>query len=136
MFKKKGVIHGASGLLSYKMSDCNTIAMMFSVPYVHLRQSGMSIYTKDTGKWMSTRMMSSTVALQGKPFEGNEAWHEKHLPFGYHVEGIMSGGNQGVNINLMITKSLTTTKINKKMFCSLQGTNCFSNKFCTILYFV
>ena len=106
-FKKKGGVYGASGLLSYKTSDGNTIAMMFSVPYVHLPEKNkwnVHIYEKHREMDENIYEELHSGAAGGKPFEGNDAWHEKHLPFGYHVEGIMTGGNQGVNIDLTITK--------------------------------
>ena len=105
-FKKKGGVFGASGLLSYKMSDGNTIAMMFSVPYVHLLQKNrwnVHIYEGHREMDENTYEEINSGAAGGKAFEGNDAWHEKHLPFGYHVEGIMTGGNEGVKIDLTIT---------------------------------
>ena len=107
VFKKMGGIYGASGLLSYKMSDGNTIAMMFSVPYVHLGQKNKwNVHIYEAHREMNEHTYDElhSGAAGGSPFEGNDAWHEKHLPFGYHVEGIMTGGNQGVSIDLTITK--------------------------------
>lgn len=106
-FKKKGSIFGASGLLSYKMSDGNTIAFLFSVPYVHLMQKNKwNVHIYEGHQEMDEHVFEElhSGAAGGKPFEGNDAWHEKHLPFGYHVEGIMTSGNEGVNIDLTITK--------------------------------
>ena len=95
------VARGAVGVIGYRMSDGNTIAVMFSVPFdynLYENQWNARVYP---GKVLIGKNLYEDLYHGHFPFKGDDSWHEKNIGRGYHVRGVMSSsGTSTLNVHI------------------------------------
>ena len=97
------VATGVVGLIGYRMSDGNTIAVMFSIPFdynLYENQWNARVYP---GKVPIGYALYDDQYYLIKSYKGDNRWHEKDLGQGYHVRGAMSSSG-GATLEVHITQ--------------------------------
>ena len=97
------VARGVVGLIGYRMSDGNTLAVMFSVPFdynLYENQWNARVYP---GKVPIGYALYDDQYYLIKSYKGDNRWHEKDLGQGYHVRGAMNSAG-GATLEIHITQ--------------------------------
>lgn len=88
--KTSSAARGAVAALGYKMSDGNTLGVMFSVPFdynLYENWWNAKIYEGSRGVDYS---MYEDLYYYADPFKGDDHYHSKAIGLGYKVDGVMS----------------------------------------------
>lgn len=83
------VATGSVGVMGYRMSDGNTVALMFSVPFDYNLYSNWWNAKVYKGYHSIDEAMFNEMYYGNDPFKGDDAWHEKDIGEGYFVKGVM-----------------------------------------------
>lgn len=83
---------GAAGVFTYRMSDGNTLAVMFSVPYNKVSYRNWWNVKIYSGTTLADRNMWLEL-YRTNPFRANK-WHHKDLGYGLRVEGFMTSAGE------------------------------------------
>lgn len=86
-------VTGVVGVLSYKMSDGNTVAILFSVPFdynLYQNKWNCKVYPgrRVAASWMYREINNDA------PFLGNDSWQRKTIGLGYSCSGFMNSSGE------------------------------------------
>nr|Q9Y1U9.1 RecName: Full=DELTA-actitoxin-Aeq1c; Short=DELTA-AITX-Aeq1c; AltName: Full=Equinatoxin IV; Short=EqT IV; Short=EqTIV; AltName: Full=Equinatoxin-4; Flags: Precursor [Actinia equina]AAD39836.1 equinatoxin IV precursor [Actinia equina] len=98
------VATGAVGVLAYAMSDGNTLAVLFSVPYDYNWYSNWWNVRIFKGRRRADQRMYEQLYYYLSPFRGDNGWHERHLGYGLKSRGFMNSGGQAI-LEIHVTKA-------------------------------
>lgn len=91
--KTSGVARGAVGVFTYHMSDGNTLAVLFSVPFDYTWYSN----------WWNVKVYSDHKPADysmyydmyyDKASEGDNSWHYKSIGYGLKIKGFMTSSSK------------------------------------------
>uniref|UniRef100_A0A679KL36 mRNA n=1 Tax=Oulactis sp. TaxID=2093647 RepID=A0A679KL36_OULSP len=95
--KNRGpVATGVVGVLTYAMSDGNTLAVLFSVPYDYNLYSNWWNVRVYSGKQRATQYMYEKLYYDYSPFKGDNGWHSRNLGYGLKCRGFMNSSGKAV----------------------------------------
>uniref|UniRef100_Q5I4B8 DELTA-actitoxin-Oor1a n=1 Tax=Oulactis orientalis TaxID=308032 RepID=ACTPA_OULOR len=89
------VATGVVGVLAYAMSDGNTLAILFSVPYDYNLYSNWWNVKVYSGKRRADQGMSEDLSY-GNPYGGDNGWHARKLAYGLKERGFMKSSAQSI----------------------------------------
>nr|AWM11685.1 actinoporin StnIII [Stichodactyla helianthus] len=87
------VAKGIVAAFAYYMSDGNTLAVMFSVPFDYNLYSNWWDVRIYNGKRRADQKMYKDL-YYGSPFKGDNGWHQKNLGYGLKMKGIMTSAGE------------------------------------------
>ena len=85
------VARGTVGVFTYTLSDGNTIAVMWSVPFdYNLYSNWWNVLAFRGKKYANKELFDYMYSWSGNPFSGDNEWKTKNLDLGYKVRGAMA----------------------------------------------
>nr|AAB31198.1 equinatoxin II=pore-forming toxin [Actinia equina=sea anemones, venom, Peptide, 180 aa] [Actinia equina] len=90
------VATGAVGVLAYLMSDGNTLAVLFSVPYDYNWYSNWWNVRIYKGKRRADQRMYEELYYNLSPFRGDNGWHTRNLGYGLKSRGFMNSSGHAI----------------------------------------
>ena len=92
------VARGAAGVMAYHMSDGNTLAVLFMVPFAYnLYPSGnmwnVKIYS---GRKRANYKMYKQMYYGNNPLKGDDGYHVKFLGHGLKVRGYLNSSGMAI----------------------------------------
>nr|Q86FQ0.1 RecName: Full=DELTA-sagatoxin-Srs1a; Short=DELTA-SATX-Srs1a; AltName: Full=Cytolysin Src-1; AltName: Full=Src I; Flags: Precursor [Sagartia elegans]AAP04347.1 cytolysin I precursor [Sagartia elegans] len=95
--KTKGpVATGAVGVFTYYLSDGNTLAVLFSVPFDYNFYSNWWNVKIYSGKRNADYDMYHELYYDANPFEGDDTWEYRYLGYGMRMEGYMNSPGEAI----------------------------------------
>nr|C5NSL2.1 RecName: Full=DELTA-actitoxin-Aas1a; Short=DELTA-AITX-Aas1a; AltName: Full=Bandaporin; Short=Cytolysin bp-1; Flags: Precursor [Anthopleura asiatica]BAH80315.1 bandaporin [Anthopleura asiatica] len=84
------VATGVVGVFAYAMSDGNTLAVMFSIPYDYNLYSNWWNVKTYSGMKRADQSMYEDLYYHASPFKGDNGWHSRNLGYGLKCRGFMN----------------------------------------------
>ncbi|XP_031563888.1 DELTA-actitoxin-Aeq1b [Actinia tenebrosa] len=98
------VATGVVGVLAYAMSDGNTLAVLFSIPFDYNLYSNWWNVKVYKGHRRADQRMYEELYYNLSPFRGDNGWHNRDLGYGLTSRGFMNSSGQSI-LEIHVTKA-------------------------------
>nr|Q93109.1 RecName: Full=DELTA-actitoxin-Aeq1b; Short=DELTA-AITX-Aeq1b; AltName: Full=Equinatoxin V; Short=Eqt V; Short=EqtV; AltName: Full=Equinatoxin-5; Flags: Precursor [Actinia equina]AAC05720.1 equinatoxin V precursor [Actinia equina] len=98
------VATGVVGVLAYAMSDGNTLAVLFSIPFDYNLYSNWWNVKVYKGHRRADQRMYEELYYNLSPFRGDNGWHNRDLGYGLKGRGFMNSSGQSI-LEIHVTKA-------------------------------
>nr|A0A515MEN7.2 RecName: Full=DELTA-actitoxin-Afr1c; Short=DELTA-AITX-Afr1c; AltName: Full=Alpha-helical pore-forming toxin; Short=PFT; AltName: Full=Cytolysin; AltName: Full=Fragaceatoxin B; Short=fraB [Actinia fragacea] len=95
--KNRGpVTTGVVGVIAYAMSDGNTLAVLFSIPFDYNLYSNWWNVKVYKGHRRADQAMYEELYYDFSPFRGDNGWHTKSIGYGLKGRGFMNSSGKAI----------------------------------------